>query len=239
MAGFSYDVPDAAAFMHTLRRYLEATGEAEIAALLINASCDIGTSSSYSRIRWDAFAASVTFVIPVTRLPKTTDDVRQKLFSAVKAVFPKDAGYDIIELEISPFLEVPPDEEMGPLNTAAAISGRLIEHDELKFRSQSEVRIYEALKKRKVLFFANATAVLGGKNTKREPDFLVCQDGKWGILEVMGESYHPSATAMRDHDRARLFKDYGLFIIEFYDAAKCYNTSEAVVADFLARLAKA
>jgi hypothetical protein len=55
----------------------------------------------------------------------------------------------------------------------------------------------------------------------------------------MGESYHPSATAMRDHDRARLFKDYGLFIIEFYDAAKCYNTSEAVVADFLARLAKA
>jgi hypothetical protein len=30
---------------------------------------------------------------------------------------------------------------------------------------------------------------------------------RWGLLEVMGEAYHPAATAVRDHDRARLFKD--------------------------------
>ena len=98
--------------------------------------------------------------------------------------------------------------------------------------------MYEALKKRNVLFFANATAVLGGKNKKKEPDFLICQNGKWGILEVMGDLYHTPTTAMQDHDRARLFKDYGVSCIEFYDAKKCYNTPEGVVNDFLDRLSK-
>lgn len=238
MAEFTYSVPDVEAFMHTLRLYLQTMGEAELASLLMNSTCDIATSSSFSRIRWDAFAATITLCVPVTRLPKFTEEVRDKLFSAVSTVFPKDAGYDITVLQIAPFLEMPPDEEMGPLNTAVAISSRLIEHDGLKFRSHSEVRVYEALKKRKVLFFANATALLGSKSTKREPDFLICQEGKWGILEVMGEHYHPGATAMRDHDRARLFKDYGLYFIEFYDASKCYNTPEAVVTDFLTRLSK-
>jgi len=118
------------------------------------------------------------------------------------------------------------------------VSQGIIEHDGLRFRSRTETRIYDALKKQSVLFFANATAVLGGKNIKREPDFLVCQNGRWGILEVMGEQYHPSTTAMRDHDRARLFKDYGLYYIEFYAADKCYTDPDGVVTDFLQRLSK-
>jgi hypothetical protein len=89
-----------------------------------------------------------------------------------------------------------------------------------------------------VLFFPNAAAVLGGRaqEDKKEPDFLVCQGGAWGVLEVMGEAFHPSATAIKDHDRARLFKDYGLVVIEFYDAARCYGEPDAVVEDFLRRL---
>ncbi|HEY9866308.1 MAG TPA: hypothetical protein V6D21_19205, partial [Candidatus Obscuribacterales bacterium] len=123
-------------------------------------------------------------------------------------------------------------------NSASLNSSGSIKHDGLGFRSRTEIKVYEALKKRSVLFFANATAVLGGKDMKREPDFLVCQNGKWGILEVMGAPYHPTNTAMRDHERARLFKDYGLFCIEFYDATKCYNSPEGVVDDFLERLSK-
>jgi very-short-patch-repair endonuclease len=78
---------------------------------------------------------------------------------------------------------------------------------------------------------------MGGKNIKREPDFLVCQDGKWGILEVMGEDFHPRAAD--DHDRASLFEDYGLYFIKFYDAKKCREKPNEVVEDFLRRLAKA
>jgi hypothetical protein len=127
------------------------------------------------------------------------------------------------------------DDEHG-LNCAVLVSDGPIEHDGLRFRSRTETRIYDALKRRNVLFFPNAAAVLGGKDAKREPDFLICQAGKWGVLEVMGERHHPSATA--DHDRARLFKDYGLSCVEFYDAGRCYNHPDEVVEDLLARLAR-
>lgn len=87
---------------------------------------------------------------------------------------------------------------------------------------------------------------MGGKSdnpkfpnaNKREPDFLICADGKWGVLEVMGEPYHPATTAMRDHDRARLLDDYGLRFIQFYDSGRCYSDPDGTVADFLTRLAK-
>lgn len=136
-------------------------------------------------------------------------------------------------------LEAPPDDESSLSNSASLVSNGTIEHDGLRFRSRSEIKIYDALKKRNVLFFANATAVLGGKAVKREPDFLVCQNGKWGILEVMGDQYHPSNTAIRDHDRARLFKGYGLFCIEFFNATRCYNEPNEVVDDFLKLLSQA
>ena len=86
-----------------------------------------------------------------------------------------------------------------------------------------------------------ATAVLGGKFEDgkvllREPDFLVCQDGRWGILEPGGESFHTSA--MRDHDRLRMFNDYGIRFHHFYPADRCYKSPDEVVDDFLRRLAR-
>ena len=113
-----------------------------------------------------------------------------------------------------------------------------IDHDGLRFRSCAETRIHDALKRHPVLFFPNAAAVFGGdlEGKKREADFLVCSGGKWGMLEVMGEPYHPPVTAMRDHERARSFKDFGLRVIEFYDAARCLREPEMVVDDFLRRL---
>src|SRR5262249_43870307 len=63
---------------------------------------------------------------------------------------------------------------------------------------------------RNILFFPLAAAVFGGKAADyiREPDFVICQDGKWGILEVMGDWYHTSSTAVKDHERGRLFNDH-------------------------------
>jgi hypothetical protein len=65
----------------------------------------------------------------------------------------------------------------------------------------------------------------------------VCKDGKWGILEVMGDRCHTAANAVQDHDRARHFKDYRILVIEFYDARQCYDDPKGVVDDFLRRLA--
>jgi hypothetical protein len=235
---FTYSVPDEKAFLHTVRQYLDGEGDKELSALLIGATCDISTNSSFSRRRWDAYQANVTIYVPIKRVKKFTEDLRERLYSAVDTVFPREAGFDVMDVTVAPRLEAPLEEDEPLANTGTLVASGPIEHDGLRFRSRTEVRIYDTLKKRNVLFFANSTAVLGSKGVKREPDFLVCQDGKWGILEVMGDQYHTSATAMRDHDRARLFKDYGLYYIEFYDAVPCYNKPDEVVDDFLARLAK-
>jgi hypothetical protein len=130
-------------------------------------------------------------------------------------------------------------EDLTPLNMSSITNTEIYEHDGLKFRSRSEVSIYSELKKRNVLFFPNALAVLGGQNTmRREPDFLVCQNGKWGILEVMGKFVHTPTTAVKDHDRGRLFNDYGVSCIHFYPAERCFKNPADVVDDFLKRLSR-
>jgi hypothetical protein len=137
-----------------------------------------------------------------------------------------------------PAQQVTGDQPTG-LNNCFFKTETTITHDELRFRSQAEIAIYRELRKRKLLIFPNAAAVLGGDRVeKREPDFLVCQDGKWGILEVMGDSFHTAQNAVKDHDRARLFKDFGILCIEFFDAHQCRANPADVVDRFLEILAR-
>jgi len=102
------------------------------------------------------------------------------------------------------------------------------------------------LKRRNVLFLPNPAAVLGtsqaeyGKPVKkREPDFLVCYKGRWGILEVNGDDFHTGIVqTAKDHDRARIFKHYGVLCIEAYPLERCKNEASNVVDEFLTLLEK-
>ena len=77
-------------------------------------------------------------------------------------------------------------------NQAVGASNVLIRNN-LRFRSRSEVQIATALDRAGVLFLPNCIARLGTLDNRqnREADFLVCYNGKWGILEVDGEPFHP------------------------------------------------
>ncbi|MFA7418164.1 MAG: hypothetical protein WCZ90_00660 [Melioribacteraceae bacterium] len=238
MSDFTYELPDERVFLHTLRSYFDSVKNVELASLLLGSRCHFATTSSFSHRRWNSYDYTFILYVKVDSLHKFNDDLKSELFKAVDVVFPKEAGYDLCEVIISPLLEAPPDDDELLQNSGTLQSSAPIEYDGLRFRSKTEIKVYDELKKRDVLFFANSTAILGNKGIKREPDFLICQNGNWGILEVMGDQYHTGANAMKDHDRARLFKDYGLFFIEFYDAVKCYNYPDKVVADFLLRLSK-
>ena len=105
----------------------------------------------------------------------------------------------------------------------------------LRFRSESEVRIAEALDKMEVLFLPNCMARVttpeGRRN--REPDFIVCYRGKWGILEVDGEPYHSPTRTVEDHRRDRYFKEHGIVLVEHFDATECFNKPDDVVRRFL------
>lgn len=110
----------------------------------------------------------------------------------------------------------------------------------LRFRSQSEVRVAEALDRAGVLFLPNCRARLGQASARlnREADFLVCAEGRWGILEVDGEPFHPPSRTVHDHERDRLFRLHGVRVAEHFDAEKCRNDPDAVVRTFLDLLRK-
>jgi hypothetical protein len=104
----------------------------------------------------------------------------------------------------------------------------------LRFRSQTEVRVAEALERVQVLFLPNCMARLGfSQRQNREADFLVCHKGKWGILEVDGPSSHPPTRTVEDHERDRLFKAHGIRVVEHFDASECWENADGVVKRFL------
>jgi hypothetical protein len=104
----------------------------------------------------------------------------------------------------------------------------------LRFRSASEVRIAEALERAQVLFLPNCMARLGFSHREnREADFLICQKGKWGILEVDGPFTHPASRKVDDDERARLFKAHGIRLVEHFDAGNCLEDADGIVRRFL------
>jgi hypothetical protein len=108
----------------------------------------------------------------------------------------------------------------------------------MRFRSDSEVRIAQALDRAGALFLPGALARLGSLDARhnREADFLVCWQGAWGILEVDGEPFHGPEHAAADAERDQLFRQHGVALVAHYDAARCFTAPDAVVADFLATL---
>ena len=104
----------------------------------------------------------------------------------------------------------------------------------LRFRSQTEIRVAEALERAQVLFLPNCMARLGfSQRQNREADFLVCHKGKWGILEVDSLSSHPPTRTVEDHERDRLFKAHGIRVVEHFDAGECWEDADGVVKRFL------
>ena len=103
----------------------------------------------------------------------------------------------------------------------------------MKFASQSEIRIAQELEARRILFFPLPLAVRADTGDfyqdHREPDFLVCKDGVWGILEV---SYHPDRYE-KDSEKDSWFKKSGILCVQHYSAERCYNHFSDVVNEFL------
>jgi hypothetical protein len=110
----------------------------------------------------------------------------------------------------------------------------IVTWNNLRFRSQTEIRIAEALERAQVLFLPNCMARLGFlERRNREADFLVCHKGKWGIIEVDSPLSHPPTRTVEDHERDRLFKAHGIRVVEHFDAGDCWENADGVVKRFL------
>ena len=108
----------------------------------------------------------------------------------------------------------------------------------MKFASKTEIRIAQELENRKILFFPLPLAVRAETgnfyNDHREVDFLICQDGTWGILEV---SFHQDRYE-KDSEKDSWFKKSGILCIQHYTAERCWEHPRQVVDEFLSILAQ-
>jgi uncharacterized protein YjbI with pentapeptide repeats len=106
--------------------------------------------------------------------------------------------------------------------------------ENLRFRSKTEIKIAEALDRTGVLFVPNSLARLNtskGRENK-EADFLICYNGKWGVLEVDGP-FHTAERRVEEQERERIFKKNGIKVVERFDAERCYINPDEVVQEFL------
>lgn len=112
----------------------------------------------------------------------------------------------------------------------------VLEYNEMKFGSHSEIRIAQELERRRILFFPLPMGVRAETDVQwkdhREPDFVICVDGKWGILEV---SHHQNRFE-KDSEKSMWWKKSGILCVEHFTSERCYNESGKVVDEFLSVL---
>jgi hypothetical protein len=177
---------------------------------------------------------------------KTAETIRDALSAAISSSFEEDSYLEVVRLVMEPDPPYPgwrdayaaqlrgdaePSNQavVGPKSPAFTWNG-------LGFRSRTEQVLAEAFSRNGVLFFPLAAAV--SRTQKYEPDFLVCNgQGKWGILEVHGDDFHPPETAAQEHERGRWFQERGVRFFQVFNATDCFNNSDAIVDRFLKLLA--
>ncbi|MGM3308056.1 pentapeptide repeat-containing protein [Anabaena sp. WFMT] len=106
--------------------------------------------------------------------------------------------------------------------------------ENLRFHSEAEIKIAQALDRAGVLYFPNCLARLNADNGRANKDanFLVRYKDNWGILEV-DEIYYTPERRIEEQERERMFKRNGIKVVERFDPKSCYKNPDKVVKEFL------
>lgn len=254
---YAMDLPPDEMLLAEAAHYLVRQGQREAARLVLACSIHVfeidpdrnPDPNTDDEHRFDKCVTAV-FRGPdeVTRilLDRSENSPRWIVWDAVEQVLP--LGYQLRYMNAFPginwfdpmwrsqLLEMAQREKVD--NQGEGFAENIIVWNGLRYRSESERRIAAALDREGVLFLPNCRARLGpeGKRLNREGDFLVCHEGKWGLLEVDGEPFHPPTRKAQEDERDRLFKQHGVCVVEHFDAVRCYETPIEVVKQFLAIL---
>lgn len=126
MSEFTYSTPDAGKYLKAVLLVLARhPGFEEVVNALRRSTCSIQPSGEFSGVRWNAMFTTVYFYVPIDSLDLLDQDqVRRTLAEVCDTVMPKEAGYDVMAVEISPNLE----EEM-PDPPASSVSAPPRRHD--------------------------------------------------------------------------------------------------------------
>lgn len=246
------NLPSGPQLIASASRFLIEGGDNEAASVLLSCNVErLWADDSDSFNPPPALPVCVTLVGSRAAYDLISDyqsDVQAQIRGAIAAVIPHplwlreiNIRAGLVTLEPDWHAEMVAMARGKDVNNQAPGDGADKVWNYLRFRSATEVKIAEALERRGVLFLPLCRARLNSPQGRitREPDFLICHEGKWGILEVDGEPYHPPQRTVHDHERDRLFQQHGVRVVSHFDSTDCYFTPEKVVGDFLALLDRA
>lgn len=235
-----FDDKEREQFLASAVHYLLQTGQKEMALLLAggtvsHAAAFEDTGPDY---RVDICELDIRVPPQLHSQYKSNKDAKSILESAFKAVFPGNdiyhisVGTTLVEAETSwrrRFLE-----EAERITNQNHFNEKPHIFDKMRFDSPAEVAIAKALDRTGVIYFPNCLArvIFEGKRENRFPDFLICYNGKWGILEVDGKTYH-TGNAAKDHERTRIFEEHGVDYVSHFDGMLCQREPDKVVKKFL------
>ncbi|WP_391558940.1 hypothetical protein [Robertmurraya sp.] len=240
---YNYYLPNEEDFLYTISSYLAAQqdeDDCELAALLNFTEISFIGTDQFSRNRWNCYYAILTVFVPSLIFKKFHKRHKDRLYFLCKEFMPLDAGYEIWEVNFSIRLQSAylgwRDEVLKQLigqglnNQASFPSSNqpFVEHEGIRFRSLSEKNLAPHFQASGVLFFPLPLAVCG--NQRKEPDYLVCKYGRWAILEVVSDHFHPSVE--READRTIWFQNHHVSVRQ-YPAERCWRDPHNVVHDFL------
>lgn len=237
-------------FMASMARFLIEGDERDEARLLL--ACTVESEAHAGYIEFEPCKELVLTFYGPRRVYDLLSDRFSNLYAsfrnAAEAMMPSGFDFPVI---VARAAVVVPNSADWRNELLAILDGRDVDnqaigfkatrtYEGLRFRSESEVRIAQALDRAGVMYVPNCRARIGSVGQRRncEADFLIMLDGRWGVLEVDGEQWH-AGLASRDHERDRPFHFHGAHKVQRFDAGECFENPDGVVAKFLALLRRA
>lgn len=121
---------------------------------------------------------------------------------------------------------------------------KLVSWNNMRFASMEEMLLAQALEKvkktrdnLKLVYFPNCLArvLVDGTNVNMYPDFLICINGKWGILEVNGKQHNLPEQAELDNNKRNLLAKAKIQMY-FYSAESIRQDAERIVCEFIEQI---
>ena len=89
-----------------MREYLQEANKEHISTLLTNATCTMTSTMQYARRGvCDECLAEVTMYVPMDRIRKFTDKIKNELLNEFNLIFPRQAGFYFSKIQIAPLID--------------------------------------------------------------------------------------------------------------------------------------
>lgn len=151
MADFTYEIPDERAYFKAvvdIAKNDPTHKRINLYNIIKDGYCEISAGSSYSQKRWNAMATTVNFYIPQSQFSANSSNLptlKTTLKSICSAVMPPSAGYDILDVNISPVLDSDNDNLLNDVIETVNQTKLEILSDEIKEKGKEMSELYITL----------------------------------------------------------------------------------------------